>query len=48
MVLGTSLHKVLPWLFMGLIWSEIYSFGIRIQKIIFHYLLEVENKLYTA
>ena len=36
MVLDTSLYKVLSWSFMGLIRSELYCFGIRIQKIVFH------------
>ena len=35
MVLDKSLHKVLPWSFMGLIRCELYYFGIRIQKIVF-------------
>ena len=36
MVLGTSLYKDLPWSFMGLIRSELYCLGIRIQKKIFY------------
>ena len=36
MVLDTSLYKVLSWLFMGLISSELYSLEIRIQKIVFY------------
>ena len=32
MVLDTSLYKVLSWSFMGLIRSELYCLGIRMQK----------------
>ena len=47
MVLDPSLYKVLVWSFMGLIRSELYCLGIRIQK---KFLLpfQVENKLYKA
>ena len=38
MVLDTSLYKVFSWSFIGLIRSELYCLGIKIQKKFFYYL----------